>query len=277
MISGTRFLLNVEIARQRRLAEDIARGQVEISTHKKILAPSDDPIGAARVAEITRSQGNEATWLRNVETASALASLSDTRLASLVDSLDQAKELMIKANSGTVSAADRTIIAAALRGIAEEVAALRDTRDSRGEPLFRANGALEVPVSPGLRIAPVPTRNSIFDAPADLIAIINAAASAAVEPDATRAAAVGTSLTDLEAAAAQVITARADQGIRADRLDEVKERLENSKIDLIEQKFAIEGADIAEVIARTEARMTSLQAAQAIFARMNKSSLFDLI
>ena len=278
MISGTRFLLNVEVARQKRLAQDIARGQVEISTGKKILAPSDDPIGAARVAEISRSQGDEATWLRNVETASTLAARSDTVLTSVAQGVDRAKELMIKANSGTVSPSDRAIIAGELRGIAEEIAALRDTRDPRGEPLFRSNGALEVPVSAGLRIAPVPTRDSIFDAPADLVAIINAAASAAVEPDpAIRNTAVSTSLGDLDAAAAQVATARADQGIRADRLDKIKDRLEDSKIQLIEQKAAIEGADIPEVIARTQAKLTSLEAAQAIFARMNKSSLFDLI
>lgn len=278
MISGTRFLLNVEVARQSRLAQDIARGQVEISTGKKILAPSDDPIGAARVAEIARAEGNEATWLRNVETASALAARSDTVLTSVAEGVDRAKELMIKANSGTASASDRSIIAAELRGIAEEIASLRDTRDSRGEPLFRTNGALEIPVSAGLRIAPVATRDAIFDSPADVISVINAAAAAAEEPDsATRTAAGQASLSALDGAATQVATARADQGIRADRLDKVKERLANSAIQLAEQRTEIEGADIPEVIARTQARMTSLQAAQAIFARINKSSLFDLI
>jgi flagellar hook-associated protein 3 FlgL len=158
MINGSRFKLNVEIARQSRLAQEIARGQVEVATGKKILAPSDDPIGAARVASISRSEADGATWLRNITTASALAARSDTVLTSVALGVDRAKELMIKAATGTTSASDRSIIAAELRGIAEELAASRETRDPRGEPLFRTNGVLEVPVSAGLRIAPVATR-----------------------------------------------------------------------------------------------------------------------
>jgi flagellar hook-associated protein 3 FlgL len=162
MISGTRFRLDAEIGRQSRLAQEIARGQVEIATGKRILAPSDDPIGAARAAEIGRTQGNEEVWARNVETAAALAARSDTVLANLATAVDRAKELMVAAANGTLSADNRAVIAGELRAIGEEITALRDTRDPRGEPLFRTNGALEIPVGAGLRIAPVATRDIIF-------------------------------------------------------------------------------------------------------------------
>ena len=274
----SRFRLDVDVARQSRLAQEIARAQVEIATGKRILAPSDDPIGAARVADILRSEANEATWRRNVDTASGLAERADIVLTSVSTGLDRAKELMIKANSGTSSESDRAIIAAELRGIAEEIASLRDTRDTRGEPLFRTNGGLEIPVSNGLRLAPVLPRNEIFETPVDVLAVINAAAIAAVEPDlATRNAAIRSSLTALDGAAVQVGKARADQGLIADRLDNIKERLENSALELIEKRTAIEGADIPAVVARLQMNQTNLQAAQAIFARVNKTSLFDLI
>jgi flagellar hook-associated protein 3 FlgL len=108
--------------------------------------------------------------------------------------------------------------------------------------------------------------------------VIQAAAAAATEADpAARQAATRASLAALEGAAAQVATARADQGIRADRLDKLRDRLEESAIQLTEERTAIEGANIPEAITRIQARMTNLQAAQAIFARANKTSLFDLI
>src|SRR3546814_19506862 len=69
MISGTRYRLTAEINRQSDLAREIARAQMEISTQKRILNPSDDPIGAARVAEIDRTQANEEAWRRNVATS----------------------------------------------------------------------------------------------------------------------------------------------------------------------------------------------------------------
>jgi flagellar hook-associated protein 3 FlgL len=274
----SRFRLDVEIARQSRLAQAIARGQAEIASGKKILAPSDDPIGAAQVADIRRAEGNEATWRRNIGTATGLAERADSVLTSVATNLDRAKELMLKASSDTSSNSDRAIIAAELSGIAEAITSLRNTRDTRGEPLFRANGGLEIPVGNGLRLAPVLSRNEIFESPVDVLAVISAAATAvAVSDPVTRSAAMSTSLNELDGAAAQVGKARVDQGFIANRLDDINERLESSALDLIDKRSAIEGADIGAVLARLQLNDTNLQASYAIFAKLNKTSLFDLI
>jgi len=278
MITGTRHRLTLEINRQTRIAQDIARGQAEIATGKRILAPSDDPIGAARVAEISRAEANEQTWLRNIDTASALAARSDTVLKSVSLSLERANELMVAASNGTLSDANRATIAGELQAMAEEMAALRDTRDPRGEPLFRTNGALEIPVSTGVRIAAVADRAFIFEAPVDLVAAMSAAAAAITEPDpATRKTATQAALATIGAGVTQAANARADQGVRANRLDAMREALLNSAVQLDEQRGAIEGTNIPEAITRLESRRVSLEAAQAIFARLNKSSLFDLL
>nr|WP_295373303.1 flagellin [uncultured Sphingosinicella sp.] len=278
MITGTRHRLTLEINRQTRLAQEIARKQAEIATTKRILAPSDDPIGAARVGEIARAEANEQTWIRNINTASALAARSDTVLKSVGLSLERANELMIAASTGTLSDANRATIAGELRAIAEEMAAFRETRDPRGEPLFRTNGALEIPVSTGVRIAAVADRASIFDVPVDLVAAISAAATTITDPDpAARKAGSQAALANIALGVSQIANARADQGVRANRLDALREGLENSAVQLEEQRGAIEGTDIPEAIARLESRRISLEAAQAIFARLNKSSLFDLI
>jgi flagellar hook-associated protein 3 FlgL len=278
MITGTRFRLTQEINRQARLAQEIARGQVEITTGRKILAPSDDPIGAARVAEIGKTDANQETWLRNITTATALAAQAETAIKSTGTALDRAKELMLRAKTGTSSAADRAVIASELRGLADEIDSYRVRTDTRGEPLFRTNGALEIPVGAGLRIAPVATRDQVFDAPVDLLAAIEAAADAAELTDAAaRATAATAAIAALDAGATQIVGALADQGIRADRLDKVRETLEEGGVRLEEQRSAIESTDVTEVLARIEAKRVHLQAAQAIFAQVSKTSLFDLI
>jgi flagellar hook-associated protein 3 FlgL len=278
MITGTRHRLTLEINRQTRIAQDIARGQAEIATGKRILAPSDDPIGASRVGEIARTEANEQTWIRNINTASALAARSDTVLKSVALGLERANELMIAASNGTLSDANRATIASELRAIGEELAALRETRDPRGEPLFRTNGALEIPVSNGVRLAAVADRASIFEAPVDIVAAIGAAATAITDPDPTaRKAASQTALANIGLGVTQIANARADQGVRANRLDDLREALANSGVQLEEQRAAIEGTNIPEAIARLESRRINLEAAQAIFARLNKSSLFDMI
>jgi flagellar hook-associated protein 3 FlgL len=278
MITGTRHRLTLEINRQTRIAQDIARGQAEIATGKRILAPSDDPIGAARVGEIARTEANEQTWIRNINTASALAARSDTVLKSVALGLERANELMIAASNGTLSDANRATIATELRALGEELAALRETRDPRGEPLFRTNGALEIPVSNGVRLAAVADRASIFEVPVDIVAAIGAAVTAITEPDpATRKAASQAAHANIGLGVTQIANARADQGVRAIRLDDLREALANSGVQLEEQRAAIEGTNIPEAIARLESRRINLEAAQAIFARLNKSSLFDMI
>jgi flagellar hook-associated protein 3 FlgL len=278
MISGTRYRLNLQIARQSSLAGEIARGQTEISTGKRILAPSDDPIGAARVAEIGRLEGVQAIWSRNIDTASALAARADTTLATVATSIDRAKELMLTAASGTVSADNRATVATELRGIADQLATLRRTLDTRGEPLFRTNGALQIPVGPAERIVAVGTRSEIFDAPIDLVAAVKAAADAAVQADpASRSSAVSASLDALDGAAQQVANARAQQGVQANRLDALRDRLASSGVQLDEQKSGLQDVDVTAVVAQIQSKQLNLQAAQAIFARVNQSSLFDLI
>lgn len=278
MISGTRYQLALQIAQQSRLAQAIARGQSEISAGKRILAPSDDPMAAATVADIGRTQADQAVWSRNIDTASALAGAADTNLTAVATNMDRAKELMLTAASGTTSAEDRATIATELRSIADEVASQRVALDPRGEPLFRTSGALQIPVGPGQRIAAVGTRDQIFDGPVDLVATLRAAADAAVQTDpATRSAAITASLSALDGGIQQVSNARADQGVRANRLDSLKEQLASSGEQLAEQKSGLQDVDVTAVVAQLQSQQLNLQAAQAIFARVNQSSLFDLI
>ena len=284
MISGTRYRLTAEINRQSDLAREIARAQMQISTQKRILNPSDDPIGAARVAEIDRTQANEEAWLRNVETAAALAARADTTLEAVEKIMVRAQELMVAGASETLSDENRATIAAELRGIAEDIASLIDTRDSRGALLFSRGDALEIPVNSGLRIAPVASQADIFEniatagGPADLIAIVNTAAAALTEADpALRKTAIAASIEAVNDGSAHITAARAEQGVRAARVDNIRERLTESDIQLSELRTDIESTDLVKVIAELEAKKLSLQAAQAVFARVNQNTLFDLL
>jgi flagellar hook-associated protein 3 FlgL len=281
MISGTRYQLQLEVNRQLRLSTEIARGQAEISAGTRILAPSDDPVGAARVSDIARSQANQATWKTNLKSASALAASADTALESLNNAFDRAGELMLQASNRTLSAENRNAIALELQSIGEEVAILRDSRDSRGEPLFPAAGAaVRLPVGPGLEIDAVGTRDAIFDSVAtpagisNLSAIINGALSAVQGGD---PAAIAAALGAVNAGGSHVIAARGEQGSRGARIDTLLDRNETLSLGLEEERSGVEGTDVQEVIARLQSKQLSLEAAQAVFARINRSTLFDLL
>jgi flagellar hook-associated protein 3 FlgL len=282
MITGTRYRLTLEINRQAQLAGDIERAMTEISTGKRIQAASDDPVGAARVSDIARVQADIATWKRNLESAAGLSVRADDAIGATVSAVTRAKELMLSAANGTMSATNRATIALELRALAEEIAAIEITRDQRGELLFPPTEALEIPVSDGVSIKAVGTHASVFEAdtaggPKDIVAIISDAADAIEEPDATRQASVELSLAELDAAVAGITKAQGEQGTRGNRIDSLLERLAEFSLQAEEERSSLESADIMEVVARLQARQLTLQAAQAAFARINSSTLFDLL
>ena len=74
------------------------------------------------------------------------------------------------------------------------------------------------------------------------------------------------------------ITALVGQhGVRAGRIDDIKSQLETSASSLEEERGQLAGTDVTSTVAKLQANLLSLQAAQAIFARINQSTLFDLI
>ena len=282
--SSTRFRSQLEIGRQQRLAQDIARAQTEISSGKRIQAPSDDPVGASRVAQIGRSQAEGTVWKRNVETAGALASRADTALGSVATVLDRAKELMLTATNGTSSAENRATIAIELRSIAEEIRSLAAAKDFRGAPLFSAGDALAIPVGEGISVAPVDTARNIFGSiatrtgDADLEVIILTAADAITRADpAVRSTMGKDSLDAIDAASTHVATKRSEQGLRAERLDTIRERLEDTGVKMVEERSGIESTNVVEAIARIRSREVTLEAAQAIYSQLNQSTLFDML
>lgn len=280
MISGTRYQLRLETNRQLKLAEQIARGQAEISTGKRVIAPSDDPAAAARISDIARTQANEATWRTNVSRAFALSESADDVLATIVTAYDRANELMLAASNGTLSGENRQAIALELASIADEVATLRDTRDSRGELLFAAGTPLGIPVGPDLTLTAVAGRTAVFDTvtvaagTSDLVTILRAAAGAVAANDLP---AITAALRNVAAGSSHVVAARGEQGARGARIDAVAERLQTSKLALKEERSGLEDADVIEVVADIQAKQLSLEAAQAAFARINRQNLFDLI
>lgn len=285
MISNsTRYRQTIEIGRQARLSSEIARAQTEISMQKRILAPSDAPVDAARVSQIGKQQGREAAFLRNAQLAAATASRADTALAGVQSILDRAKELMLTATNSTASAEDRALISIELKSIAEEVRAIAETRDLRSGYLFSDAEPIAIPVSDGISVSPVDSRERVFDeietgsGTLALDAIIAQAAEAIkIGDDATRSAAGRASLDALDAGMEHIATARAEQGLRAARVDAIMERLDDSGLRLKEERSTLEDVDIPDAIARIEAKKLSLDAAQAIYAKLNQSSLFDLL
>ena len=276
MIGGTRYQLRLETARQLRLAGEIARSQAEISSGKKILAPSDDPAASARISDIARGQANQKTWRGNLDKALAIYAQADGVLKSLGTTFARAAELMVQGASGTSSVEGREALALEIESLAQHVASLRNSVDSRGDLIFPDGDPIRIPVAADLTLSAVGSRNDLFDAaPSVSLTTILTDAAAALRggsPDA-----IATAMTRLNGAVGHIAATHAEHGSRGNRIDDMIEQLQATKVVMEEERKGLESADIAEVVARLQSKELSLEAAQATFARIHRSNLFDLL
>ena len=284
MIRGTRYRLDQEINRQLSLSREIAKAQTQLSTQKRIQSPSEDPVAAARISSIGRAQANEAAWKSNLELAAALADRADTALKSVGLAFQRATELMTQGATGTLSDQDRATIALELRSLAEELTSLKASKDSRGNALFMAGYSLRIPVQSGLQMIAVGTREEVFESvataggPKDLAAILaDAAAALELADPAARGTAVATAVDEVAAAVTHVASQHGEQGALASRVEQLLEHQIDAGLQLAEERSGLEDTDIQAVIARLSSQQLSLQAAQAVFARVNENTLFDIL
>ena len=70
---------------------------------------------------------------------------------------------------------------------------------------------------------------------------------------------------------------RGEQGSRGNRIDNLVERMADNGLQLEEERSAIESTDVTAVVARLQAGQLTLEAAQAVFARVNQNTLFDIL
>ena len=275
MINSTGNRLTMEIRRQSNLAQQIARTQIEVSTGRRILAASDDPVAAARVSTIRQAQSDDSVWKANLSLGGSLAVQVDSVLQTMSERLARAQELIVAGASQSLSTADRAAVGLELRGIADEIDSLSATRSSLGDPLFASGPATAIRFGESTVFAPVPTRADVFEISGNTISSFVRTAATSVEGG--NASQIGASLTAIKGSIDHIADANADVGVRGARIERLRETLITRGIEYASERSGLEDTDLSEAIARLNGQTITLQAAQAAFARINSQTLFDIL
>ena len=85
--------------------------QQQLSSGKKLLRPSDDPIGAAQVIRLTEEIEQINQYKKNSNLLVNSLEQEETVLKSVNTSMDRARVLMLQSGNGIVGANDREAIA----------------------------------------------------------------------------------------------------------------------------------------------------------------------
>lgn len=280
MVGITNKTLIAEIRRQQQLSQGIVEGQTAISTGITLTKPSDNSLAWVQVSEIGKAQAQQSAWQANVSYGATRAANAEANLEQITTLLVRAQELVTSARNGALNDSGRAAIVEEMKTIRATIGSLLTQTDYQGVPVFDDTQSVLVPVSRGLNLAVVGTRQEVSEGidvngtPMSLDAIL--AGSVTALESGTDADLV-TALGSIRVGQAHIVVEQAKQGVRGDRLDVIGERLTTVDLDLTERRQGLESTDLAEVISSVKSKLLQLEAAQSAFARINQQTLFDLI
>jgi len=114
----------------------LLRVQQQLGTGSKILAPSDDPLGATRALVLSQSISLAAQYAASRSHAVQTLSLEENSLQGVTSLLQNIKGSLIEAGNGTMADADRATIATTLQSNLDQLQGLANTDDGNGQFLF---------------------------------------------------------------------------------------------------------------------------------------------
>ena len=115
--------------------------QDNLTSGKRVVRPSDDPVAAAQaeraLTRITRIQ----TEQRALEVQRNAIAQAEGSLGDAVNLVQEMRELMVKAGSGTLTPNDRKTIAQQIQSLRDQFIDVANRKDTNGLPLFNSLGS----------------------------------------------------------------------------------------------------------------------------------------
>ena len=121
------------IARQH---EMLLKTQQHIASGKRMLTPSDDPIGAAQAMTVTQAKARISQYSANIHAANDALAHAESVLGQASDVLQAARTHVVAAQTATLSDSDRRAIATDLRAQLAQLVGLANAKDGDGAYLF---------------------------------------------------------------------------------------------------------------------------------------------
>ena len=129
-----------------RLQAALDRTQQQVSSGKRLLTPSDDPISAARALDLRERLARLDQFDRNIVVAKNRLQDEEAALTNVNNLLQRVRELALQANNATQSNESRQLVAVEMRQHLNELVDLANTQGGTGDYLFAGNLTQTTPV-----------------------------------------------------------------------------------------------------------------------------------
>lgn len=116
--------------------EKLQTASAKLEKQTKILSPSDDPAGSARVVALDQQISQVTQYQNNSVLLKNSLDMEETTLSSIRSASDQARALIVSLGNGAYSQLDRNAIARQLDNIKTQIFDLMNQKDTNGGHLF---------------------------------------------------------------------------------------------------------------------------------------------
>lgn len=259
----------------------------QVSTGKRVNAPSDDPVAAARLTRLSGQASRIADYQNTIGTVRSDTSLSERTLDEASQLMAHAHELAVQGANGSLSAGDRKMLATELTTMQEQFLAIANTRGTRGylfsgsqtdTPALSSSGQYQgddaeqqVEIAPGVTTRVSVTGSHAFtaaDGGTDAYAALDELRQALLADDSSR---IAGSLGAIEKSRSQIVRVQGESGLILNRLDSADEVLSVSALETEKSRSALGDVDPFAALSELTQLSTSLEQAIAV-ARQTLSS-----
>jgi flagellar hook-associated protein 3 FlgL len=301
---STATMYEMGVGRITGLQASLAKTQQQLSTGRRILTPSDDPVSAAAALDVSQSQTMNAQFATNRIAAKASLNQLDGTLAGVSDIIENAKSLVISAGNATLNDQQRGFIATELRGSLDDLLGLANAKDGAGIYLFSGYQTTTQPFAKtitgviysgdqGERMSQVGSTRQmavsetghsvfqgggqdIFKTISDLISLLESPISSSASVAALNAG-LATANGGMDKALDNVLTVRASVGSRLKELDALDSAGQALDEQYLQTLGELQDVDYARAISQLSQQKVTLEAAQMSFLKVTGLSLFNFL
>lgn len=119
--------------------------QENLTSGKRVVRASDDPVSAAQAERALNRIERIKTDQRALENQKNAITQAESSLGDAVNLIQEARQLIVNAGSGTLKPEDRKTIALQLQGLRDQIQEVANRKDTNGQPLLGALGSALTP------------------------------------------------------------------------------------------------------------------------------------
>lgn len=273
--------------------ESMASSRDQVSSGKRLLAPSDDPTGMSRALELRAELKVRDQEMRNAEDGEMWINLADSKLQDAVERLQRARELAVRGATFT-SVDERSGIATEIAGIRDGLVEIANTRH-QGRGLFSGFSSQDAVENPGsgwtyggddgavkrrigdtelVQVNVTADETFGFSSGRDVFTVLDDFEAALLNGD---TAAINTAIDEIDGALDTMLGSLATLGASGARIEQAKEAIASDVVAVRGQLSTLEDADLSEAIMELQLSQMQYEAALSAFAQTSQASLVDFL